>query len=210
MNRLSLSNGVVALLRAAAARRAAWFALLALYRQARTVPALGARAWSGSPTSPPTSRGRAFGKRKLAPPISPGKSWAGASARLIGGADRGGSASGSVGPTGALFSNMLFARALVIGIRGAAGAGRGERRRRPVRIACLSAAPAPRTAAAAARPRRRARPHRRAAAGAAGRGADAMASLCSKRRHDPRRDRLGRRQHARRRRAPSRRFEVSR
>ena len=41
-------------------------------------------ASSGSPTSPPTSAGARFGKRKLAPAISPGKSWEGVWSGMVG------------------------------------------------------------------------------------------------------------------------------
>lgn len=110
-NRLSLSNGVVALL-APLLLGGAWFAMLALYRQgALFLFSTLAVVWIADIAA--YFAGRAFGKRKLAPHISPGKTWAGAAGAVI--------AVLIVGlgvwlgwPEGALFSNMLFARALVI------------------------------------------------------------------------------------------------
>ena len=104
--------------------------------------------------------GRAFGRRKLAPSISPGKTWEGV--------------------YGALAAVAVYALALVPlaargGYRGALSAGRDRAvgraraaarravgRRRPVRVAAEAPGRRQGQRHAAARPRRRARPHRRA------------------------------------------------
>ena len=57
---------------------ACWFALVAAYRQGLDLPDARSSRSSGSRTSPRISPAARFGKRKLAPAISPGKTWAGA------------------------------------------------------------------------------------------------------------------------------------
>jgi CDP-diglyceride synthetase len=86
----------------------AWFSLLALYRQgALFLFSALAVVWIADIAA--YFAGRAFGKRKLAPHISPGKTWAGAVGAVV--------AVLLVGvavwlgwPDGGLFSNVLFAR----------------------------------------------------------------------------------------------------
>jgi len=111
--RLTLNNGVIAVL-APLLLGGAWFSLLALYRQgALFLFSALAVVWIADIAA--YFAGRAFGKRKLAPHISPGKTWAGAigavlAVLLVGAAVWLG------WPDGGLFSNVLFARAPVIAL----------------------------------------------------------------------------------------------
>jgi phosphatidate cytidylyltransferase len=81
--------------------------------------------------------GRAFGRRKLAPSISPGKSWEGVwsghGRRVLLAAAWAGVEAGGGGDSMSLFS-ALFSRLGGRPLRGAAGAGWHERGRRPVRV----------------------------------------------------------------------------
>lgn len=107
---LRLGNATIALL-GVVPLAGAWFSALALYRHgALFLFSALAVVWIADIAAYFT--GRAFGKRKLAPHISPGKTWAGAVGAVI--------AVLMVGalvwlawPDGALFSNALFARAPV-------------------------------------------------------------------------------------------------
>ena len=118
-------------------------------------------------------RPRASASRKLAPAISPGKSWEGvwsrhgrraAARRRL---DRGSTRRFAV--DGASLFTRCSRRFGVVGAgAGAAGAGRPERGRRPVRVAGQARRRRQGQQPAAAGPWRRARPRRRAAAGAAG------------------------------------------
>jgi len=109
-NRLTLNNVVVALL-APVLLGGAWFSLLALYRRGAVfLFSTLAVVWIADIAA--YFAGRAFGRRKLAPRISPGKTWAGAvgaaAAVLLVGAGV------WLGwPQGGLFSNELFGRAPV-------------------------------------------------------------------------------------------------
>lgn len=112
-NRTDLHNGIVTLL-APLLLGGAWFALLSLYqRGALFLFSTLAVVWIADIAA--YFAGRAFGKRKLAPHISPGKTWAGAvgaiAAVLLAGA---GVWFGW--PQGAVFSNTLFARAPVVAL----------------------------------------------------------------------------------------------
>ncbi|HUL64415.1 MAG TPA: phosphatidate cytidylyltransferase [Burkholderiaceae bacterium] len=107
-NHLALNNGVIVVL-APILLAGAWFSLLALYRRgALFLFSALAVVWIADIAA--YFAGRAFGKRKLAPHISPGKTWAGAVGAVV--------AVLVVGcgvwlgwPGGEIFSNTLFARA---------------------------------------------------------------------------------------------------
>ena len=62
----------------------AWLALANAKADRHQLHPLGASASSGRPTSRAYFGGRAFGKRKLAPAISPGKSWEGVWSGMVG------------------------------------------------------------------------------------------------------------------------------
>ena len=107
-NRLILNNGIIAVL-APLLLGGAWFSLLALYqRGALFLFSALAVVWVADIAA--YFAGRAFGKRKLAPHISPGKTWAGALGAMVAvlivalGVWLG-------WPGGEIFSNVLFARA---------------------------------------------------------------------------------------------------
>jgi phosphatidate cytidylyltransferase len=112
-NRLLLRNGVVAVL-LPVLLGGAWFALIALYRQsALYLFSALAVVWIADIAA--YFAGRAFGKRKLAPHISPGKTWAGAVGAVVA------VVSSALGvwlawPQGGLFSNALLNRAPLIGV----------------------------------------------------------------------------------------------
>lgn len=107
-NRLGLNNGVIALL-APVLLGGAWFSLLALYeRGALFLFSALAVVWIADIAA--YFAGRAFGRRKLAPHISPGKTWAGAVGAIVAVLLSG--AGVWLGwPEGPIFSNALFARA---------------------------------------------------------------------------------------------------
>lgn len=105
---LRLSNTSVALL-GVVPLAAAWFSLLALYRHgALFLFSALAVVWVADIAA--YFAGRAFGKRKLAPNISPGKTWAGVVGAVIA-VLMAGALVWLAWPDGALFSNALFARA---------------------------------------------------------------------------------------------------
>jgi phosphatidate cytidylyltransferase len=112
-NRLALPNGIVAAL-APLLLGGAWFSLLSLYqRGALFLFSALAVVWIADIAA--YFAGRAFGRRKLAPHISPGKTWAGAAGAIV--------AVLLVGvgvwlgwPDGAIFSNALFARAPMLAL----------------------------------------------------------------------------------------------
>ena len=112
-NRLALHNGVVAVL-LPVLLGGAWFALIALYRHsALYLFSTLAVVWIADIAA--YFAGRAFGKRKLAPHISPGKTWAGAGGAVVTVIVAGWGV-WLVWPAGGLFSNALFARAPVLAI----------------------------------------------------------------------------------------------
>ncbi len=110
---LMLRNGAVALL-LPLLLGAAWFALIALYRQsALYLFSTLAVVWIADIAA--YFAGRAFGKTKLAPHISPGKTWVGVGGAVV--------AVVVVAfgvwlawPQGDLLSNVLFARSPVIAV----------------------------------------------------------------------------------------------
>ncbi|HYS11728.1 MAG TPA: phosphatidate cytidylyltransferase [Burkholderiaceae bacterium] len=112
-NRLVLNNGAIAAL-APILLGGAWFSLLALYQHgALFLFSTLAVVWIADIAA--YFAGRAFGKRKLAPHISPGKTWAGAVGAVV--------AVLMVGlavwlgwPGGRTFSNSLFARAPLVAV----------------------------------------------------------------------------------------------
>jgi phosphatidate cytidylyltransferase len=107
-NRLSLNNGVIAVL-APVLLAGAWFSLLSLYRHgALFLFSALAVVWIADIAA--YFAGRAFGKRKLAPHISPGKTWAGAVGAIVA-VLLAGCGVWLGWPRGAIFSNTLFARA---------------------------------------------------------------------------------------------------
>jgi phosphatidate cytidylyltransferase len=106
-NRLTMHNDVVALL-LPLLLGGAWFALIALYRHgALYLFSTLAVVWIADIAA--YFAGRAFGKRKLAPHISPGKTWAGAGG-AVGTVVLAGWGVWAAWPQGDLFSNGLFAR----------------------------------------------------------------------------------------------------
>ena len=115
---LQLNSALVAAL-GALALAAAWFSLLALYRRgALYLFSALAVVWVADIAA--YFAGRAFGKRKLAPHISPGKTWAGAAGAVIA-VMMAGALVWLGWPDGALFSNALFARAPVAALALLAG-----------------------------------------------------------------------------------------
>jgi phosphatidate cytidylyltransferase len=87
----------------------AWFSLLALFRQgALFLFSTLAIVWIADIAA--YFSGRAFGRRKLSPAISPGKTWAGVAGALIA-VLIAAAAVWMAWPDAALFSNALFARA---------------------------------------------------------------------------------------------------
>jgi phosphatidate cytidylyltransferase len=111
--RLALNNAIVTIL-APLLLGGAWFSLLALYRQgALFLFSALAVVWIADIAA--YFAGRAFGKRKLAPHISPGKTWAGAVGAVIA-VLLAGCVAWLGWPNGELFSNTLFARAPVIAL----------------------------------------------------------------------------------------------
>lgn len=112
-NQLTLNNGLVAML-APILLAGAWFSLLSLYRHgALFLFSALAVVWIADIAA--YFAGRAFGKRKLAPHISPGKTWAGAVGAIVAVLLVGGGV--WLGwPDGAIFSNALFARAPAVAL----------------------------------------------------------------------------------------------
>lgn len=112
-NDLALRNGAVALL-LPLLLGAAWFSLIALYRQsALYLFSTLAVVWIADIAA--YFAGRAFGKTKLAPHISPGKTWAGVGGAVVA------VVVAAVGvwlawPQGGLMSNALFARSPVAAV----------------------------------------------------------------------------------------------
>lgn len=112
-NRLVLRNGAVAIL-LPVLLGGAWFALIALYRHsALYLFSTLAVVWIADIAA--YFAGRAFGKRKLAPHISPGKTWAGAAGAAVA-VLLAGWGVWLAWPNGDLFSNALFARAPVMAL----------------------------------------------------------------------------------------------
>ena len=112
-NRLALHNPVVAVL-APLLLGGAWFALLALYRQgALYLFSALAVVWIADIAA--YFAGRALGKRKLAPHISPGKTWAGAVGAVMA-VVLVGLGVWLIWPAAAIFSNALFARTPAVAI----------------------------------------------------------------------------------------------
>jgi phosphatidate cytidylyltransferase len=112
-NRLVLRNDVVALL-LPVLLGGAWFALIALYRHsALHLFSTLAVVWIADIAA--YFAGRAFGKRKLAPHISPGKTWAGAGGAVVA-VVLAGWGIWLAWPSGDLFSNALFARAPALAV----------------------------------------------------------------------------------------------
>lgn len=112
-NRLVLRNGAVATL-LPVLLGGAWFALIALYRHsALFLFSTLAVVWIADIAA--YFAGRAFGKRKLAPHISPGKTWAGAVGAVVA-VVLAGWGVWLAWPGGDLFSNALFARAPVVAL----------------------------------------------------------------------------------------------
>lgn len=110
---LRLRDGEVALL-APLPLAAAWFSLLALYRRgALFLFSALAVVWVADIAA--YFAGRAFGKRKLAPQISPGKTWAGAAGAVIA-VLMVAALAWFAWPDAALFSNALFARAPLVAL----------------------------------------------------------------------------------------------
>jgi phosphatidate cytidylyltransferase len=105
--RLHLHNGVVAGL-APLLLAGAWFSMIALYRRG-AVFLFSALAVVWIADIAAYFAGRAFGRRKLAPHISPGKTWAGAVGAIVA-VLLVGAGLWMAWPEGALFSNTLFAR----------------------------------------------------------------------------------------------------
>jgi phosphatidate cytidylyltransferase len=112
-DRLELNNALVAAV-APLLLGGAWFSLLALYRHgALFLFSALAVVWIADIAA--YFAGRAFGRRKLAPHISPGKTWAGAVGAVV--AVLLAAVAVWLGwPDSGLFSNALFARAPVIGL----------------------------------------------------------------------------------------------
>lgn len=110
-NRLVLRNGVVAVL-LPVLLGGAWFGLIALYRHsALYLFSTLAVVWIADIAA--YFAGRAFGKRKLAPHISPGKTWAGAGGAVVA-VVLAGWGVWLAWPQGGLFSNALFARSPLV------------------------------------------------------------------------------------------------
>lgn len=112
-NDLALRNGAVALL-LPLLLGAAWFSLIALYRQsALYLFSTLAVVWIADIAA--YFAGRAFGKTKLAPHISPGKTWAGVGGAVVAVVVT------AIGvwlawPQGGLMSNALFARSPIAAV----------------------------------------------------------------------------------------------
>jgi phosphatidate cytidylyltransferase len=107
-NRLALNNRAIAVL-AVVLLGGAWFSMLPLYRHgALFLFSALAVVWIADIAA--YFAGRAFGKRKLAPHISPGKTWAGAVGAVVA-VLLAGCGVWLGWPGGRIFSNTLFARA---------------------------------------------------------------------------------------------------
>ena len=151
--------------------------------------------WCGSRTPRPTSPAARWGRHKLAPSISPGKTWEGVAGGLVGAAGLRYHLRSAVRRSRRWAAPVLGAAALLV-VR--------EHRRRPVRIRGSSGRPASRTAArccpamAACSTASTARPPRCRSPRCCCRALKGIVTNLAR----ARRDRIDRRQHARRRRAP--------